>query len=1286
MAKVPHIFANVPGGNVPAAYLDDNFLTNNPTAVYANDTGTVNSLSITVAFPTQISSVASMQGYLFTVVPAVTSTGAATISINTYSSVPVLMPDGTVLQPYALIAGQPVTMYCTGGAMVLVDYAGAMYRNAPAGYTGNLLNLSVGGTSVFSVNQAGEITGLANAAPYIEDFGGGVGVADNGPAITAMLTAGYPVRFREGTYTVINGLSILATECAFLGVPGKTTILRGTVNLSAGWIDILSSSIYLDGVIFDNNVVVTTAIGKGLQVLGGSNFCAIKNCSFNNNQSPISFAGAIFAPGLYFGPLSPLTSTSYLFENCTATNNATDGFYIGDVNSIAVKNCVAYSNAWSGIHFVNSSGGMSDILIDNCICYNNLGQGISISPIADPTTGLYSYTLPTATKVSITNNVAYNNGNYNIYTGALSNSVVSGNLLYYNNSGTTAQSYGACILGDCCSNTIISNNVIYGNSYFGIDAASTNNCVISNNIITGCTVSLNCGGSNELVIRGNTFSGFGGWGVGLQLVEGDGSGDVFDGVQQYGVIDGNHINYTGAQNAIQIADNCYKTTVSNNTLFSTTDTLALNAVKNISNSTVFSNNVHMQAPSYPVTSSGSVVLPDALQDVVFNVQNPSLTLSAISLNTPANVVGTGIGYITVTSGGSGYASGSTTVSVTITGGGGSGAAATAFVYNGSVIAVRVTAFGTGYTSAPTIGFVGTNTIAATATAHVGLDINPTAELSILAINNAVNISAFANYTALYTLPVNAQISAYWGSGNTLNVSSTLGVAGGAQPSIAANAGKVLTGPATLGGTLGTLSVGGDNGLVETDASGNITAQTVLATGATTARALGAIAADEINVKNYGAVLNGSTSDGAAFQAAYNAVPNNGIIDIPTGGLNAPITPVSTKSVLWRTLGTLDYGTSAPGTNPVINYGDGDVLETFLGGRKRFSKKATNNTTSGYGVLEVDLTTNYASGATPAGNVNSGILVSASQNSPAPNAGVWAISATTKVNSNADDSIAVSATTIIGTAGAGSSIALYSQVLDSYGDAGNTTACEFDIYTVAADPISTLGPGKGKRAIVVLNAGLQGTPSVVPEVSRGIELGCNGIANIGSGFSAGSSARLYYAAFDCSQATFLTTDSTGNAVKVAAYRMGPNQPIDFSAQVGSSILNNDTLLFNSTAAALQYQHAGAPMLSVSTTGNAAATGVVTQGVYGVSPASGATVTIPNNVRTVYIRGSTTLASLTINLPVAPVDNQELVIILQVAVTSLTITPAAGFTMDSPIIGAPVTTNKKVWLVLDGTVWC
>ena len=78
-----------------------------------------------------------------------------------------------------------------------------------------------------------------------------------------------------------------------------------------------------------------------------------------------------------------------------------------------------------------------------------------------------------------------------------------------------------------------------------------------------------------------------------------------------------------------------------------------------------------------------------------------------------------VGYVTITSGGSGYTSAPT---VNFAGGGGSNAAGTAIVTNGVVTGVVITNTGSGYTSAPAVSF---SSGAATAVASLGSTSSPT---------------------------------------------------------------------------------------------------------------------------------------------------------------------------------------------------------------------------------------------------------------------------------------------------------------------------------------------------------------------------------------------------------------------------------------------------------------------------------------------------------------------------------------------------------------------------------
>jgi hypothetical protein len=116
----------------------------------------------------------------------------------------------------------------------------------------------------------------------------------------------------------------------------------------------------------------------------------------------------------------------------------------------------------------------------------------------------------------------------------------------------------------------------------------------------------------------------------------------------------------------------------------------------------------------------------------------------------------------------------------------------------------------------------------------------------------------------------------------------------------------------------------------------------IAAPAQVAKRLSSMNAGSYNIADWGAKLDGTSNDAPFIQAAYNAMPNGATMTIPIGNWSGDPAPdfqnvYHTKHILWAALGTLDQGTAAPGTNPVLSIGDGDVFETFYAGAKFFSK-------------------------------------------------------------------------------------------------------------------------------------------------------------------------------------------------------------------------------------------------------------------------------------------------------------------------------------------------------------
>lgn len=98
----------------------------------------------------------------------------------------------------------------------------------------------------------------------------------------------------------------------------------------------------------------------------------------------------------------------------------------------------------------------------------------------------------------------------------------------------------------------------------------------------------------------------------------------------------------------------------------------------------------------------------------------------------------GVTAVAVGSGGSGYTSAPT---VGFTGGGGSGATATATVANGQITAITVTNPGSGYTSAPTVTLSGGGGTGGAGTASVGMLANPVVAALPGVLNSILAVAA-----------------------------------------------------------------------------------------------------------------------------------------------------------------------------------------------------------------------------------------------------------------------------------------------------------------------------------------------------------------------------------------------------------------------------------------------------------------------------------------------------------------------------------------------------------------
>jgi len=148
--------------------------------------------------------------------------------------------------------------------------------------------------------------------------------------------------------------------------------------------------------------------------------------------------------------------------------------------------------------------------------------------------------------------------------------------------------------------------------------------------------------------------------------------------------------------------------------------------------------------------------------------------------------------------------------------------------------------------------------------------------------------------------------------------------------------------------------------------GPTTSGPVIATGSTTPRALEDRFGDWVNVEDFGAKLDGTTNDSAAYAAARTAAQSRstvgGVVQALSGkrGTLTP-PPYVAPPVLWKIDG-MTFGTT--GTTPVTNVTSGDLVESFFGGGKYYQRTDAAGAL-GAPVMRID----YTGPGTPNGAIN-----------------------------------------------------------------------------------------------------------------------------------------------------------------------------------------------------------------------------------------------------------------------------------------------------------------------------
>ncbi len=545
--------------------------------------------------------------------------------------------------------------------------------------------------SALAVTAAGAHSGrsLANLladAVAVEDFGAaGDGVTDDTAAFTAAVGSGRPVRLAAKTYIVNGQWTVAATNVVLLGVPGQSVMRRLQQVGNGAWICVQASAFRADGVIFDANKAAVTQDSWSELVNPQCTTTEFHQCVFTNA------AGSTLGSGLVIQASDPALC-EHVVRDCEFSGNTVHGIWVQAIQGALIADCRAHDNGQYGIcvdyndatfrqkvHLVQVLGNR---------CWNNV-RGIAVgnfntTNLQPPTWGNAN---PDAVTVLVSGNMCHDNAVYGIAVSGRTLAVQS-NLL--SNNGTVANS-GAGILANV-SWSRVSANMITGTALYGIDSGGSLNSDIAGNYVCGTVLGLNCGGGSNIRVADNYLQDCSSWAISVNNVETDGQGSNFGIACSNLAITGNWIALTsptaggvvlrdGPQNILVARNDFVGTGNVANCLWANTDTIIIEGNR-------FNFTARFIVNPYASGSLQQVVFPD-IADALMITYAPSGVQSMLT-SYQAQSYGQ-VTFIKATAPGSGYSQATVAIA-----GAGTGAVAQAYISNGAILGVVVTAAGSGY--------------------------------------------------------------------------------------------------------------------------------------------------------------------------------------------------------------------------------------------------------------------------------------------------------------------------------------------------------------------------------------------------------------------------------------------------------------------------------------------------------------------------------------------------------------------------------------------------------------
>lgn len=533
------------------------------------------------------------------------------------------------------------------------------------------------------------------------DFGvDATGTTNSTAALTSALNAaaGKVLELPPGTI-VVDQVTIPANTTVRGHSGMLSTIRRSATTSLNSLLAVTASGVTLDSFAVDGNRASNPNAANNILVTGCGQF-TLRNVVSRNAK------GISGGYGCGVAVVNTTDAANFTYSAISGgeySDNDGYGAYFNVASYFRVSNGRFVRNALDGISIVDRTNPATPTArywsVNDCTLAFNQGSGIGVDGFGNEALN------PSSQYNTISDCDIHHNAKYGLVYQS-SSCAISGNVIANNGDSDTN---GGVLLN--AQYTSFTGNTVVDNAQYGVDAGGCSNVVISGNLVrdnvgpSGGGAGINIGASTFTNVTGNTLIGNGGAG---------GGGNIFLHGIDGGTIPafrtlGGQCNIS--ENLIQLANNnqfgiqvdkgdVRGVHVTGNTVYGG---LASRAYSYQARFVEAKSNAHYADNTSPyviLPVASSLVIPDDGTEVI-DVSGTG-SINEILTQSMSDYKGK-VRAVFMTAFGSGY---TTAPTVTFSGGGGTGAAGVAYVYQGQVRAIHVTNPGSGYTSAPSITLSG----------------------------------------------------------------------------------------------------------------------------------------------------------------------------------------------------------------------------------------------------------------------------------------------------------------------------------------------------------------------------------------------------------------------------------------------------------------------------------------------------------------------------------------------------------------------------------------------------